>query len=69
MIEELNKKLDTLDLVKIKEILPDYIHKNNKNNITLSASLNYLLGEEIKYKDERASEGIIKASNFLLEKL
>lgn len=68
MIEELNKKLDTLDLVKIKEILPDYIHKNNKNNITLSASLNYLLGEEIKYKDERASEGIIKASNFPFRK-
>lgn len=68
MIEELNKKLDILDLIKIKEILPDYIHKNNKNNITLSESLNYLLGEEIKYKDERASEGIIKASNFPFRK-
>ena len=27
MTDELNKKLDILDLIKIKEILPDYIHK------------------------------------------
>ena len=48
MIEDINKNLDILELIKIKEILPDY--------------------EEIKYKDERASEGIIKASGFPFKK-
>ena len=68
MIYELNQKLEILELEKIKEILPDYIHKTSKNNITLTESLNYLLNEEIKFKDERASEGIIKASNFPFRK-
>ena len=69
MIDELNQKLEILELEKIKEILPDYIHKTSKNNITLTESLNYLLNEEIKFKDERASEGIIKASNFPFRKI
>ena len=68
MIEELNKKLDLLELEKIKEILPDYIHKNNKEIPPLSDSLNYLLGCEIDFKDERAAEGIIKAANFPFRK-
>lgn len=68
MIEELNKKLDILDLTKIKEILPDYIHKTSKNPPILTESLNYLLGQEIEEKDTRASEGIIKASNFPFRK-
>ena len=68
MIDELNQKLEILELEKIKEILPDYIHKTSKNNITLTESLNYLFNEEIKFKDERASEGIIKASNFPFRK-
>ena len=29
-MNELNKKLDILQLEKIKEILPEYIHKNSK---------------------------------------
>ena len=68
MIEELNKKLDILELEKVKEILPDYIHKNNKCMPPLTDSINYLLSEEIKYKDKRASEGIIKAANFPFRK-
>ena len=68
MIEEINKKLDILELEKIKEILPDYIHKTSKNNPPISESLNYLLEEEIKSKDTRAAEGIIKASNFPFRK-
>lgn len=68
MIEELNRKLDILELEKVKEILPDYIHKNNKCMPPLTDSLNYLLSEEIKYKDKRASEGIIKAANFPFRK-
>ena len=61
MIEELNKKLDILELEKIKEILPDYIHKISKESLTLTEQLNYLTTEEINYKDSRAAEGIIKA--------
>ena len=47
MIEELNKNLDILDLEKVKEILPDYIHKISKEPPPLTESLNYLLKEEI----------------------
>ena len=32
MIENLNKNLLVLDLERVKEILPDYIHKTNKEN-------------------------------------
>ena len=59
MIEELNKSLNILELERIKEILPDYIHTISKNPPTLTESLNYLLKEEIKYKNERAADGII----------
>ena len=68
MTDELNNKLDILELEKIKEILPDYIHKTSKDNITLTEHLNYLLKEEIEFKDERASEGIIKAAGFPFKK-
>lgn len=67
-MNELNRKLDILQLEKIKEILPEYIHKNSKNIPSISDTLDYLLTEEIKYKDERASEGIIKASSFPFRK-
>lgn len=67
-MNELNKKLDILELEKIKEILPEYIHNNSKKMPPLSDTLDYLLTEEIKYKDERASEGIIKASSFPFRK-
>lgn len=68
MIEELNKNLDILELGRIKEILPDYIHRTSKEPPPLSESLKYLLNEEIAYKDGRAAEGIIKASNFPFRK-
>ena len=68
MIEELNKNLDILELEKIKEILPDYIHKISKEPPPITESLNHLLKEEIKYKDDKASEGIIKSSNFPFRK-
>lgn len=68
MIEEINKSLDTLELEKIKEILPDYIHKTAKEQPPLTESLNYLLSEEIKFKDDRAALGIIKAANFPFRK-
>ena len=49
MFEEINKKLDILELERIKEVLPDYIHKISKNPPILSESINYLLTEEISY--------------------
>ena len=68
MIEELNKRLDILELERIKEILPDYIHRTSKENKTVSETLNDLLKEEIDYQNERASLGIIKAANFPFRK-
>ena len=68
MIEEINKKLDISELEKIKEILPDYIHKTSKKKPSISESINYLLEEKIKSKDTQATEGIIKASNFPFRK-
>ena len=62
------KSLDILDLEKIKEILPEYIHQTSKQKLTLTEQLNYLLKEEINYKDSRAAEGIIKAANFPFRK-
>lgn len=68
MIEELNRNLTILELERMKEILPDYIHRTSKENISLTESLNYLLNEEVKYKDNRAAEGIIKSANFPFRK-
>ena len=68
MIEELNKNLNILELEKIKEVLPDYVHKHSKNMPPLTDSLNYLLSEEIKHKDNKASDGIIKSANFPFRK-
>lgn len=68
MIEELNKNLGILELNRIKEILPDYIHKTTKENLTLTEQLNFLTKEEINNRDSRAAEGIIKASNFPFRK-
>ncbi len=68
MIEEINKNLEQLNLERIEEILPEYIHKTFKNPPPLSESLNYLLNEEITFKNDRASLGIIKAANFPFRK-
>lgn len=68
MIEELNSNLDNLGLTKIKEILPDYTHKIDAKEKTLTEHLNYLIKEEIKERDARAAEGIIKAANFPFRK-
>ena len=52
MIEELNDKLEILELGRIKEILPDYIHINNKNIPPLTDSLKYLL-DEVKISERQ----------------
>ena len=56
MIEELNKNLEILELERIKEILPEYVHKNSKDMPPFTEALNYLLKTEIEYKYTRASE-------------
>ena len=68
MIEELNKNLEILELERIKEILPEYIHKNSKNMPPFTEALNNLLKTEIEYKDTIAAEGIIKSANFPFRK-
>lgn len=68
MTEELKKKLIHLELDKIVEILPDYIHKNSKKEVALTDTLNYLCGEQINHKNLKASEGIIRAANFPFKK-
>lgn len=68
MNEELEKNLDILELKGIKEIYPDYIRESVKSNITLTEQLNYLLSEEIKYKNYNASQDIIKTANLPFRK-
>ena len=68
MIEELNKNLEILELERIKEILPEYVHKNSKDMPPFTEALNYLLKTEIEYKDTRAAEGMITAANFPFRK-
>ena len=49
MSEELNKNLDILELERIKEILPEYIHKNIKDISPLTESLKYLFLKQIVF--------------------
>ena len=49
MIEELNKNLEILELERIKEILPEYIHKNIKDISPLTESLKYLFLKQIVF--------------------
>ena len=41
MIEELNKNLEILELERIKEILPEYVHKNSKDMHLLQYHLSH----------------------------
>lgn len=46
-IERNNYYKYKLECVRIKEILPDYIHKTAKEELTLTEQLKYLTDEEI----------------------
>lgn len=62
--ETLIKNLNTLELDRIADILPDYLHEISKNPPTLTTSLYKLTEEEINFKNARAAEGIIKSAGF-----
>lgn len=68
MIEQLNNNLETLELERIKEILPDYNHQYSKSKKTLTESLYDLTSEEINFQNKRAAEGIKKSANFPFRK-
>jgi DNA replication protein DnaC len=61
---ELNNNLETLNLLRMKELLPNTIEKSIKSNISLQESLLELTRAEIAFKDERAKKINITVSNF-----
>ena len=61
---ELNNNLETLNLLRMKELLPNTIEKSIKTNISLQESLLELTRAEIAFKDERAKKINITVSNF-----
>ena len=61
---ELNNNLETLNLLRMKELLPNTIEKSIKTNISLQESLLELTRAEIAFKDERARKINITVSNF-----
>ncbi|MEG2235975.1 MAG: ATP-binding protein, partial [Clostridia bacterium] len=66
--EILINNLKTLELERIPEILPDYLNHISKNPPSLTTSLCKLTNDEINFKNERASEGIIKSAGFPFRK-
>ena len=61
---ELNANLESLELIKIKELLPSYLDKNIFDSSQLIPFLNNLFKSEREFRDERAKEINIKVSNF-----
>lgn len=61
---ELNANLESLELIKIKELLPSYLDKNIFDSSQLIPFLNNLFKGEREFRDERAKEINIKVSNF-----
>lgn len=61
---ELNTNLESLELLKIKELLPSYLDKNIFDSSQLIPFLNNLFKSEREFRDERAKEINIKVSNF-----
>jgi DNA replication protein DnaC len=60
----LQNNLDTLQLTKIKEILPNELDKIAKDKISFTDALNDLTDSEIKFRDERAKKVNVMVSNF-----
>ncbi len=61
---ELLNNLETLNLLKMKEILPNTLDKSVKENVSLQESLLELTRAEIAFKDERAKKINIMVSSF-----
>jgi len=62
------KNLETLELNKMAELLPNIINKSVKNNTSLVESLYELTESEIKFRDERAKKINITVSHFPFNK-
>jgi len=61
---QLSNNLDTLELSKIKEILPTYLDDKNNENRSLIDLLYELTSSEIEYRDSRAKKVNIVVSHF-----
>lgn len=68
MNEQLSENLEKLELMKIKEILPDYIRSYLKTDKTPTEMLYDLTKEEIDYRKIKSSEAIIRSANFPFKK-
>jgi len=61
---QLNNNLDHLQLLKIKEYLPNYLDKHLLDKMSLSDILVELTNKEIIFREERAANINTKISNF-----
>lgn len=68
MTEELRLNLKKLELEKIEEVLPNYIHENSKKVKPINEILMDLTNEEINYKIIKSAEAIKKSANFPFRK-
>ena len=65
---QLINNLESLDLIKIKSVLPEFLDKNKKDSTTLISALNELTDLELKDKMFRASENLIRTAAFPFRK-
>ena len=61
---QLNNNFDTLQLSKMKEILPSYLDNAKNQSKSLIDSLYELTKSEIEFRDQRAKKVNITVSNF-----
>ena len=61
---QLNNNLDTLELSKMKEILPSYLDNSKNQSKSLIDSLYELTKSEIEFRDQRAKKINIMVSSF-----
>lgn len=66
--QELNNNLDTLELSKMKELLPNYLDSKRSKEKSLIESLLELTKAEIDFRDKRARRINVMTSNFPYQK-
>ena len=57
--QELNNNLDTLELSKVKELLPNYLDSKRSKEKSLTESLLELTKAEIDFRDKRRARKVI----------
>lgn len=65
---ELMNNLESLELIKIKSYLPEFLDKNKKTSTTIITVLKELTELELKDKMHRASENLIRTAAFPFRK-